>query len=58
MYIINIAGVIVMVSVDAPDAVSDTPTLSSATPPATLLVVPGGPGLGQLLWARVFCPCP
>ena len=26
--------------------------------PVTLLVVPGGPGLGQLLWARVSCPCP
>ena len=25
--------------------------------PVTLLVVPGGPGLGQLLWARVSCPC-
>ena len=23
----------------------------------TLLVVVGGPGLGQLLWARVSCPC-
>jgi|GEM_PF-5424984 len=57
MYIINIAGMIEMVSVDTPDAASDIPTLSSATPPATLLVVPGGPGLGQLLWARVSCPC-
>ena len=28
--------------------------------PVTLLVVPGGRcrGLGQLLWARVSCPCP
>lgn len=26
--------------------------------PVTLLVVLGGPGLGQLLWARVSCPCP
>ena len=26
--------------------------------PVTLLVVPGRPGLGQLLWARVSCPCP
>ena len=32
-------------------------TSSPAAPPVTLLVVPGGPGLGQLLWARVSCPC-
>ena len=25
--------------------------------PVTLLVVPGVLGLGQLLWARVSCPC-
>ena len=29
-----------------------------APPPVTLLVVPGRPGLGQLLWAWVSCPCP
>ena len=29
----------------------------TAHSPVTLLVVPGGPGLGQLLWARVSCPC-
>ena len=35
-----------------------TSTITTApTPPVTLLVVPGGPGLGQLLWARVSCPC-
>ena len=28
------------------------------SPPVTLLVVPGVPGLGQLLWARVSCTCP
>lgn len=32
MCIINIAGMIEMVSVDTPDAASDIPTLSSATP--------------------------
>jgi len=26
--------------------------------PVTLLVVLGGPEPGQLLWARVSCPCP
>ena len=31
---------------------------AQASLPVTLLVVPGGPGLGQLLWARVSCPCP
>lgn len=24
--------------------------------PVALLAVPGGPGLGRLLWARVSCP--
>lgn len=28
------------------------------TPPVTLLVVLGGPGPGQLLWARLSCACP
>ena len=33
---------------------------SSGRHPVTLLVVPGGRcrGLGQLLWARLSCPCP
>ena len=35
------------------------PILTAQTSlPVTLLVVLGGPGLGQLLWARVSCPCP
>ena len=37
--------------------VKDTREPPFSAPPVTLLVVPGGPGLGQPLRARVSCPC-